>query len=118
MVRRVELYCGVLGGVLALAALTFGIAMAVQMQPLNTLWFAITVFGVPSLGILLFSVWHSQSRNVAALLLLIASTLALMVWTYLGGFSIGLFFIPADLLALAAIIAGIVAASQRAPVHP
>jgi hypothetical protein len=116
--RRIELYCGVLGGVLGLAALALGISFALQVQPLDTLWFAITVFGGPSLGILLFSIWHSQSRNVAAFILLIASTLALMVWTVLGGFSIGLLFIPADLLALAAIVAGIGAASQRAPVHP
>lgn len=116
--QRVELYCGVLGGVLALAALAFGMSIALQLQPLDTLWFAMTVFGVPSLGILLFSVWHSRSRSVAALILLIASTLALMVWTVLGGFSIGLFFIPADLLALAAIVAGLVAALQRVPVHP
>lgn len=111
--QRVELYCGVVGGVLALAALALGIGAALQMQPLQTLWFAITVFGVPSLGILVFSVWHSRSRSVPALILLIVSTLALMVWTVLGGFSIGLLFVPADLLALAAIIAGSVAATQR-----
>jgi hypothetical protein len=103
--------------VLALAALAFGITLALQVQPLDMLWFAITVFGVPSLGILLFSIWHSLSRSVAALILLSASTLMLMIWTVLGGFSIGLFFIPADLLALTAVIAGIVAAGQRAPVH-
>ncbi len=116
--RWIELYCGVLGGVLGLAALALGISMALQVQPLGTLWFAIMVFGGPSLGIILFSVWHSQTRNAVAFILLIASTVALMVWTVLGGFSIGLLFIPADLLALAAIVAGIGVASQRAPVHP
>jgi hypothetical protein len=89
----------------------------VQLQCLQTLWFAITVFGVPSLGVLLFSVWQGRFRSVAALILLIASTLVLLVWTVLGGFSIGLFFIPAGLLALVAIVAGIVAALQRAPPH-
>jgi hypothetical protein len=115
--QRIELICGVLGDVLALAALALGISIAVQGQPLSTLWFAITVFGVLALGILVFSVWHSRTQNVLALVLLWASTLLLCVWTVLGGFSIGLFFLPADLLALVASVVGTVAASQRTLVH-
>jgi hypothetical protein len=135
--RRVELVCGVLGGTLGLVAL--GVALfaplgmrcvtttvspgvsgcshvsLVEMQGLAGLSFAILIFSGPSLGVLLFSVWHNLTREGSLLVLLWASTILLWFATVLGLLSIGLFFVPADALALAASIAGTVAARRRLP---
>jgi hypothetical protein len=137
--RRLERICGVLGGVLGLIAL--GVALfaplgttcidttipgmgagchatsLVQIESLSNLAFAITLFGVLSLGILLFAVWHSVNRSLAALVLLWVCTVLLWGATLLAALSIGVFFLPADALALVASIAGTVAATQRIPAH-
>lgn len=137
--RRVELVCGVLGGVLGLAAL--GVALfaplstecidttgpsgqagcfsvsQVQVQGLASLTFAITLFGGLSLGIAVFALWHSLARSLPALVLLWVCMALLWGVTVLALFSIGALFVPADVLALVASIAGTVAAGQRIPAH-
>ncbi len=137
--RRLELICGVLGGVLGLA--TLGVALfaplslrcyattlstpipgcfrvsQVQVQGLASLAFAITLFGGLSLGIALFALWHSLARSLPALILLWACTALLWGATLLALLSIGVLFVPADALALVACIAGTMAAGQRIPAH-
>jgi hypothetical protein len=137
--RRFELVCGVLAGVLGLSALGFGLfaplgtecvdttapggqigcfhVSQVQIQGLASLSFAIVLFGGLALGIALFAAWHSLTRSLPALVLLWACTLLLYFATLLALLSIGLLFVPADALALAASIAGTVAARQRSPAH-
>jgi hypothetical protein len=137
--RRLELVCGVLGGALGLAAL--GVALfaplgtkcidtttpgsqsgcfpesLVQLQGLASLSFAITLFGGLSLGIILFALWHSRARSLPALVLLWVCTALLWFATLLAALSIGVLFVPADVLALMASIAGTMAARQRVPAH-
>ncbi len=137
--RRLELICGVLGGVLGLAAL--GVALfaplnllcyattlsmpppgcfrvsQVQEQGLASLAFAIALFGGLSLGIALFALWHSLARSLPALILLWGCTALLWGATLLALLSIGVLLVPADALALTASIAGTVAAGQRVPAH-
>jgi hypothetical protein len=139
--RRIERIGGVLGGGLGLAAL--GIALfaplstkcldtpvaghsgcfpvsQVQLQGLASLWFPIALVGGLSLGIVLVALWHSSSQSRLALLLLWGCTTlfwAASVKTLLVVLSIGVWFVPADLLALTASIAGTVAAGQRVLAH-
>lgn len=127
--RRIELMCGVLSGVLGLAALGVGLfaplgiqctaapgpsstggcvgVSLVQAQGLASLSFAITLFGALSVGIVLFAVWHSRARQLPALVLLWTCTALLYFATLLALLSIGVFFLPADALALVAGVAGI-----------
>jgi hypothetical protein len=135
--QRLELICGVLGGALGLAAL--GVALfaplgvrcvdttvsssasgcspvnLIQMQDLASLTFAITLFGGLSLSIILFAVGHSLTHTLPLLIALWVFTMLLWFATLLGALSIGLFFVPADGLALVAAIAGTVFAGQRVP---
>lgn len=133
--RRIELICGVLSGVLGLAALGVGLfaplgiectgapgpsstggcvgVSLVQAQGLASLSFAITLFGGLSLGIVLFAIWHSRARALPALVLLWTCTALLYGATLLAVLSIGALFIPADALALVAGVAASVA--QSAP---
>jgi hypothetical protein len=137
--RRIELVCGVLGGILGLAALGVGLfvpgslvcyAMThftptpgcfrvslVQEQGLASLAPPIVLFGGLSLGVTLFAIWHSQTRGLLAHILLWLCTALLWGVTVLALPSIGLLFVPTDVLALVASIAGTVAAGQRAPAH-
>jgi hypothetical protein len=137
--RRIELICGVLGGLLGLAALgtalfvpstmiCYGSAQAtpvpgchainlLQAEGLGNLAFAITLFGGLSLGILLFTVFHVQSRRVLALVILWGCTVLLIGATALGLLSIGLLFVPADVLALVASSVGSVEAGSPTPVQ-
>lgn len=137
--RRLELICGVLSGALGLAALGVGLfaplgtecidttapgsqagcfpVSQVQVQGLASLAFAITLFGGLSLGIALFALWHSLAPSLPALILLWVCTVLLWGATLLALLSIGVLFVPADVLALVACIAGTVAAGQRVPAH-
>jgi hypothetical protein len=137
--RRVELVCGVLAGVLGLSALGIGLfaplgtecvdttapgsqsscfhASQVQMQGLLSLSFAITLFGGLALGIALFAAWHSLTRSLPALIVLWGCTVLLYFATLLALLSIGVLLVPADVFALAASIAGTVAARQPSPAH-
>lgn len=133
--QRLELISGVLAGVLGLAAL--GVALfaplgtrcvttttspnasgcspvsLVQMQSLDSLSFAILLFGGLSLAILLITLAHSLTRSLPLFILLWVFTGLLWFATLLGALSIGLFFVPADILALVAAIAGTISTSQR-----
>lgn len=137
--RRIELVASVLGGLLGLAALGIGLfaplstecvdttgpsseagcfsVSQVQVQGLASLSFAITIFGGLSLGVILYTVWHSLARSLPALVLLWVCTALLYGATLLAILSIGVLFVPADALALLAGIMGIIAATRRrAPV--
>jgi len=135
--RRLELLSGVFGGALGLAAL--GIALyaptdelctntpgpeirggcysvsLVQAQGLASLSLAIALFGGFSLGIAVFSVSHTFFRHRVLLILLWTCTVLLGAVTLLALLSIGIYFMPADALALLASIVGTVAALQRVP---
>jgi hypothetical protein len=137
--RRIARITGVLSGMLGLAAL--GTALfaplnmvcysgtpsplhggcqpisLVQQQGLSSLAFAITLFGGLSLGILLFSLWHSLTQSILALVLLWACTVLLFGATVLALLSIGLLFVPALVLALVSSIVSTVAPRQRVPAH-
>lgn len=137
--QRVELICGVASGVLGLVALATALfaplgmecfsgttpgvqpgchaVSLVQMQSLGSLAFAIELFGTLSLAIALFAVWHALTHNVGALILLWVATALLYFSSFLALLSIGLLFVPADLLALVASIAGTLAPQPRTPVH-
>ncbi|HEY7779174.1 MAG TPA: hypothetical protein VIC85_03075 [Ktedonobacterales bacterium] len=135
--RRVELVCGVLGGVLGLAALAVALfapltrtcvggaaghsrdgcfyVSAVQQYGLASQSLGIAVFSGLSLGIILFTLWHVRSQRLPALILLWACAILLSYLSLLGLDSVGLVFVPANLLAYAASIAGTVARRERAP---
>jgi hypothetical protein len=137
--RRLELICGVLGGVLGLAALGVGLfapsslvcygtthstpvpgcfrVSLVQEQGLANLALAIALFGGLSLGIAVFALWHSLTRSLPALVLLWLCTALLWGVTVVALLSIGVLALPSDILALVASIAGTVAAGQRMPAH-
>ncbi len=135
--RRLELFGGMLGGVLGLAAL--GVALfaplgeqcigssaldnqtgcspisLAQAQGLESLLFAITLFGSLSLGLAIFAVCHSLIQRPVLLILLWTCTVLLCFATLLALLSIGVFFVPAVALALLASITGTLASQQPAP---
>jgi hypothetical protein len=137
--RHIELVCGALGGILGLAALAVGLfaplgtectdisdptgpgacvhVSAVQFQGLASLWFAITLFGGLSLSIILFAVWHSLARSLPALMLLWVCTVLLCVSAALTLSLLGVFFVPAGVLAIIASAVGTTEAQQRVPAH-
>jgi hypothetical protein len=138
--RRVELICGVLGGALGLAALAIGLfaplgtscasagptspvdtctnVSQVQIQGLASLWLAISLFGGLSLAVLIFSLWHSLAPNLAVLILQWISVGLLCAATLLALLSIGILFLPADALAVTAVILGTIASTQSTPATP
>jgi hypothetical protein len=137
--RRIELVCGVVGGLLGFVVL--GLALfaplnmicstgtepsiggscvrmnGIQSQGLTDLWLPVLLFAVPLFGIILFAVWHSRDRSMPVLLPLWVCTVMTCVLSVLARTSIGLYFVPADLLALAAAIMGFVATLKRSPAH-
>jgi hypothetical protein len=64
------------------------------------------------LAIALGAILHGVTSRLPWLVLLGAATAVLMLGTLLSGFSIGLFFVPADVLAIAAVALGL---AQVAP---
>jgi hypothetical protein len=135
--RRVELICGILGGVLGLIAL--GVVLfapltlvcadappphprggcfhvsAVARYGLASQAVGIAIFGGLSLGIILFTLWHVRSMRPLGLVLLWVCAVLLSFLTLISLANIGLVFVPTDALALAASIAGTRAGRQRAP---
>jgi hypothetical protein len=135
--RRIELVCGALGGVLGFVVL--GLVLfaplnmicsagtepsirggcvrmsGVQSQGLANLWLPVLLFAVPFFGVILFAVWRSRSRSMTSLVVLWVCAVAVSVLSVLALTSIGVYFIPADLLSLAAAIVGTVAAQRRVP---
>lgn len=132
--RRLELLAGALGGALGLAALGFAlfaplgeqctgssalgnqttcssISLA-QAQGLASLSFAIMLFGGPSLGVVIFAICHSLFQRPVLLTILWVCTGLLCFATLLAVLTIGVFFVPADALALLASIAGTMASRQ------
>jgi hypothetical protein len=129
--RLLEMHGGVLGGALGLAALGFAlfaplgeqcgsqstctsISLA-QAQGLASLSFAIMLFGTLSLGVAIFAVCHSLLKRPMLLILLWLCAALLCFATLLAVLSIGVFFVPADILALLASITGTLAAQQPVP---
>ena len=137
--RRLELLAGVLAGALGLAALGYALfaplseecvgsstpdgqtistcssVSLAQAQGLGSLSFAITLFGGLSLGVAVFAVSHSLLQRPRLLVLLWVCAVLLCFATLLAMFSIGMFFVPADALALLACIIGTIASQQPAP---
>ena len=135
--RRLELLAGVLGGILGLAALGYALfaplgeqctgsstlngqticspVSLAQAQGLASLSFAIMLFGGLSLGVAVFAVSHSLLQRPRLLVLLWVCAVLLCFATLLAMFSIGMFFVPADALALVACITGTIASQQPAP---
>jgi hypothetical protein len=64
------------------------------------------------LAIALGAILHGLTSRLAWLVLLCSATAVLLLGTLLSGFSIGLFFVPADVLAIAAVALGL---AQVAP---
>ena len=132
--RRLELLGGVLGGALGLAALGYALLAPLaeqcsgsstsgnqttctaislaQAQGLASLSFAIMLFGGLSLGVAIFAVCHSLLQRPRLLILLWVCTGLLCFATLLAVLTIGVFFVPADALALLASIAGTMASRQ------
>ena len=137
--RRLELLAGVLGGAIGLAALGYALFAPLseectssstpdgqtistcssisiaQAQGLGSLSFAIALFGSLSLGVAIFAICHSLLQRSALLVLLWICAILLCFATLLAILSIGIFFVPADALALVACITGTVASVQPAP---
>lgn len=137
--RRLELLAGVLGGALGLVALGYALfaplneqcigsstpggqtistcssVSQVQVQGLASLSFAITLFGGLSLGVAVFAICHSLLQRPRLLVLLWICTILLCFATLLAILSIGIFFVPADALALVACITGTIASQQPVP---
>jgi hypothetical protein len=135
--RRIELTCGVLGGALGFAVL--GLALfaplnmicssgtgprvrggcdfmsAIQSQGLANLWLPVALFAVPLLGIILFVIWHSRTQSLPVLVPLWVCTLMVCVVSVLSRTSIGVYFVPADVLALAGVITGSIAGQRGIP---
>ena len=132
--RRLELLAGALGGALGLAALGYALLAPlaeqcsgsstsgnqttctainlVQAQGLASLSFAIMLFGGLSLGVAIFAVCHSLFQRPRLLILLWVCTVLLCFATLLAVLTIGVFFVPADALALLASITGTMASRQ------
>ena len=134
--RRLELLAGVLAGALGLAALGFALfaplseecvgsstpdgqtistcssISLVQAQGLASLSFAIALFGGLSLGVAVFAICHSLLQRPRLLVLLWVCAVLLCFATLLAVLTIGVFFVPADALALLASIAGTMASRQ------
>lgn len=137
--RRLELLAGALGGALGLVALGYALFAPLseectgsstpdgqtistcssisiaQAQGLGSLSFAIALFGSLSLGVAIFTICHSLLQRPMLLVLLWICAILLCFATLLAMFSIGMFFVPADALALVASIIGTVASVQPAP---
>ena len=137
--RRLELLAGVLGGALGLVALGYALfaplneecagsstpggqtistcssISLVQAQGLASLSFAIALFGGLSLGVAVFAICHSLLQRSALLVLLWICAILLCFATLLAALTIGIFFVPADALALVACISGTLASVQPAP---
>jgi hypothetical protein len=135
--RRLELLAGVLAGALGLAALGYALfaplgeqctnsstqdnqsicspVSLVQAQGLASLSFAITLFGGLSLGIAIFAICHSLFQRSALLVFLWICAILLCIATLLAILSIGIYFVPADALALLACITGTIASRQPVP---
>jgi hypothetical protein len=130
--RYVEALCGALGGALGLAALVVAQpaplsttcinrgqpgadscyhVSVIQSQGLASVWVNILLVGTLSLGIALFGVGHSRGQHALMLLsLLWACTLLLCGYTLVVLLSsVAVLFMPADVLALIASLAGTVA---------
>ena len=138
--RRIELVCGVLGGVLGLAALAVSLfaplaiecstsatgssvtngcthVSVAETQGLASLWFAIALFSGLSLAVLLFALWHSLAPSLPALILLWVAVGLLCLLTVVALLSIGPLFLPADVLAVTAAVVGTRAAMLPIPAH-
>ena len=135
--RRLELLAGALGGALGLAALGYALfaplgeqcsgsstlgerticapVSLAQAQGLASLSFAIMLFGGLSLGVAIFAVCHSLLQRPMLLILLWVCTALLCFATLLGFLTVGVFFVPADALALLASISGTMASRQPTP---
>jgi hypothetical protein len=135
--RRIEMVSGILSGVLGFIVLGLALVAplsmicsagaepsirggcvrinAIQSQGLTNLWVPVLAFAVPFSGIILFGVWHSRTRSLASLVALWVCAVAVSVLSVLALTSIGVYFIPADLLGLAAAIIGAMAAQRRVP---
>jgi hypothetical protein len=135
--QRIELVCGVLGGALGFAVL--GLALfaplnmicgagtgprvrggcvfmsSIQSEGLANLWLPVALFAVPLLGIILFVIWHSRTPTLPVLVPLWVCTLMVCVVSVLARTSIGTYFVPADVLALAAVITGSIAGQGAFP---
>jgi hypothetical protein len=147
-VRRIEVAGGALGGALGFIALgvglfapvwrwycdplpgqsscnpyVTGIQFAVQVGQVGLVLFSSIGIAVPSLGIVLFAIWHSRTRSLAALVLLWVCTVLLGAQTVYALTAreaprhLGRFLVPATVLALGASIVGTVAAQRRIPAH-
>jgi hypothetical protein len=79
----------------------------VQLVGLQRLTLPIEVFGLLLLAIALFSVWHSVTRSMLAILVLWPCTLLLCLNTILAADTYGVLVVPADLLGLVACVAGL-----------
>jgi hypothetical protein len=134
--QRIELTCGVLGGALGFAVLGLAVfaplnmicsagtgsiqggcvkESAIQSQGLANLWLPVLLFAVPLLGIILFVIWHSRNQTLPVLLPLWVCTIMVCVLSVLARTSIGIYFVPADVLALAGAIIGSMATLQPSP---
>jgi hypothetical protein len=133
--RRLELLGGVLGGILGLTALSYALfaplgkecigssvpgrpstchaTSLLQAQGLASLSFTIVLFGGLSLGLALGAVGHSLRRHAMLLTLLWVCTMLLLAASLLALLSIGVFFMPAAILALLTSIVGTLAGQQR-----
>ena len=136
--RRIELVCGVLGGLLGLAALAAGLfaplgtsctsvagssvdrctsVSVAQNQGLASLWFAIALFSGLSIAVMIFSLWHSLAPSLPLLILLWVSVGLLCLMTIAALLSIGILFLPGDALAITAAILGSRVGTQSTPAH-
>jgi hypothetical protein len=135
--RRLEAICGVLAGILGLAGLGVGLfaplatqctsttggqsgctmVSLAQVQGLGSLILPIEIFGLLSLAIALFALWHSYTANGLGLVLLWVTALLFVFNSFLALLSIGLFLAPADILALVAAMAGLVRMSEGRQAH-
>jgi hypothetical protein len=143
VLRRIELVCSVLAGALGFIAIGITLFAPVwkwycdpipgqsscnpyvtgaQFGQAGIVLYYIIWIAVPSLGIVLFALWHSRTHRLPALVLLWVCTVLLGAVTgnvglnpFVGPFAVLGFLVPACVLALGASIAGTVAAQQRAP---
>ena len=79
----------------------------------GTLAVAVAAVVVGLLAIGVGAVAHALTNRRSAFVVLCAATLALLLLTFLTGFSIGFLFLPADALAMAAVAFGAVRLNPR-----
>ena len=118
MLRRVELISGLVAGVVGGIGWILGLLVALSsnapegLGPRATIFFVVMLLCI--VGVTSGACMHNQRGAPGGLALLWVCTILLIIGTIISGFTVGIFFLPAALLALITSVTG----SFARPVAP